>query len=207
MKKQIYFISENVNKYKELDNFLKQTEYIDNINLIMIKPDYELNEIQSMDRNAIVSHKLIDACKESNRQLLNESNIENTECWLLVEDTSFCIANIGNLPGPFIKYFLESMTLDQIASGNLLSSATSYVNFAIGKLHIEPSTCYKIAPIVFEGKVNGHIVEPRGQNGFGYDSIFKPIGSMKTNAEMTMNEKEEYNPRTRAFIELLKYIK
>lgn len=36
---------------------------------------------------------------------------------------------------------------------------------------------------VFEGVVEGHIVEPRGKDGFGFDPVFLPIGSKLTLAE------------------------
>ena len=51
--------------------------------------------------------------------------------------------------------------------------------------------------------VKGMIVESKGDNGFGFDSMFKPIGSDKTLGEMTCDEKEEYNPRRMAVNEFI----
>ena len=42
----------------------------------------------------------------------------------------------------------------------------------------------------FEGLCQGRIIdERRGDNGFGYDAIFVPVGADKTFAEMTLPEK------------------
>ncbi len=47
-------------------------------------------------------------------------------------------------------------------------------------------------------KLSGEIVEPRGENGFGWDRIFQPIGFNKTLAEMTDKEKNRISHRYRA---------
>lgn len=55
----------------------------------------------------------------------------------------------------------------------------------------------------FDGVVEGTIVEsPRGNLGFGYDPIFQPIGSTKTFAELTPDEKNGISHRARAIRQL-----
>ena len=50
-----------------------------------------------------------------------------------------------------------------------------------------------------EGRVSGIITKERtGNKGFGYDPIFKPAGSKKTFAEMTIKEKNLISHRGRA---------
>jgi XTP/dITP diphosphohydrolase len=57
----------------------------------------------------------------------------------------------------------------------------------------------------FTGRVDGVITtENRGENGFGYDSIFEYNG--KTFAEMTDEEKNKISHRKRALEKLKKYI-
>lgn len=49
---------------------------------------------------------------------------------------------------------------------------------------------------LFEGKIEGEIMEERkGFSGFGYDSIFKPIGSDLSFAEMGEEEKNKISHR------------
>ncbi|MFC0279255.1 RdgB/HAM1 family non-canonical purine NTP pyrophosphatase [Falsigemmobacter intermedius] len=56
---------------------------------------------------------------------------------------------------------------------------------------------------VFEGKVDGEIVWPGlGENGHGYDPIFKPEGYDVTFGEMDRWEKNRISHRARAFAKL-----
>lgn len=50
-----------------------------------------------------------------------------------------------------------------------------------------------------EGFVEGHITrEPRGDNGFGYDPVFVPLGQTRTIGEMSPEEKDGISHRGRA---------
>ncbi len=61
---------------------------------------------------------------------------------------------------------------------------------------------------VFEGIVNGTIrTEKTGSNGFGYDPIFEPENCGKTFAQMTMDEKNSYSHRARAFKKMIGFLK
>lgn len=59
----------------------------------------------------------------------------------------------------------------------------------------------------FEGIVEGTIIsEKRGMNGFGYDPIFIPMGTDKTFAEMTMEEKNQNSHRARAIRKMVEFL-
>ena len=200
--KHIIFITENVSKYKEIQNYISTSNA--NISIQMIKPDFELQEIQSLDRQEIVLKKLRDAFIASN-SLINMQHILDSEkeTWIMVEDTSLCIDKLGGFPGPFIKYYLQSLSLSAIANANWASKANSYVSLAIGRY----SENNELIAKAFEDSIEGLIVEPRGTNGFGYDAIFRPEESNNTNAEMTMDEKAKYNPRTKAFQKVIDFLR
>ncbi|MDT9599785.1 RdgB/HAM1 family non-canonical purine NTP pyrophosphatase [Sphingosinicella rhizophila] len=56
----------------------------------------------------------------------------------------------------------------------------------------------------FEGRVDGTLVwPPRGDNGFGYDPMFQPIGYDRTFAEMDPAEKYAIDHRADAFRKLV----
>ena len=60
---------------------------------------------------------------------------------------------------------------------------------------------------LFEGICNGKIIEvPTGIEGFGYDPIFIPDGSDRTFAEMSIEEKNQFNHRTKAAAKLVAYL-
>ena len=163
-----------------------------------------INPSQSLDRQEIVLKKLRDAFIASN-SLINMQHILDSEkeTWIMVEDTSLCIDKLGGFPGPFIKYYLQSLSLSAIANANWASKANSYVSLAIGRY----SENNELIARYFENSIEGLIVEPRGTNGFGYDAIFRPEESNNTNAEMTMDEKEKFNPRTKAFQKVIDFLR
>ncbi|EWC89290.1 hypothetical protein PFNF54_01855 [Plasmodium falciparum NF54] len=57
-----------------------------------------------------------------------------------------------------------------------------------------------IADVV--SRLDGKIVEPRGNNKFGWDNIFQPESLSKTFGEMTFDEKQNLSPRFKAFVQL-----
>ena len=57
----------------------------------------------------------------------------------------------------------------------------------------------------FEGRVDGTITwPPKGKNGFGYDSIFTPLGRLQTFGEMDPADKHAMSHRADAFAQLLR---
>ena len=60
---------------------------------------------------------------------------------------------------------------------------------------------------LFEGRVDGIILEQeRGENGFGYDPIFQPVGYDKTFAEMSLELKNTFSHRARACMKLVEFL-
>ena len=59
----------------------------------------------------------------------------------------------------------------------------------------------------FEGVCNGKIIDtPLGTEGFGYDPIFIPDGSKRSFAEMSIDEKNRFNHRTKAAAKLVAFL-
>ena len=211
MTKRIIFITENINKFTELQHYLQNycatSSTKCNISLEMLKPDTDINEIQSLNQEEIVMHKLYDALIKC-KHLFTCTPDMNGKVWILVEDTSLCISKLGGFPGPFIKFFLKSMALSDIGNDNWGSEAQSCVNLAIGR--VLNSECGHIGFNItknFNGVIHGHILNVRGTDGFGFDPIFRPLNSNKTNAEMSIEEKASYNPRILAFQKVLDYLR
>ena len=59
----------------------------------------------------------------------------------------------------------------------------------------------------FQGICNGKIIDaPQGTEGFGYDPIFIPDGSNRSFAEMSVEEKNRFNHRTKAAAKLVAFL-
>lgn len=124
-------------------------------------------------------------------------------CSVITEDTSLCFNALQNLPGPYIKWFLEKCghqgLNDMIAFTDDKSGyAQTIVGFCAGPgkgVH------------VFDGRTDGNIVMPRGSMDFGWDSIFEPLeGGGCTYAEMSKDQKDGISHRSRAFKKFRLYL-
>ena len=61
---------------------------------------------------------------------------------------------------------------------------------------------------LFEGEVAGEILMAEsGNEGFGYDPIFKPVDSELSFAEMPLDEKNKISHRGRALEKMLEFLK
>lgn len=173
--KQVVFVTGNLNKVKYTS---KYTHYPFEHQKI------DLDEIQSVDLKKIVEHKAKQAY----------SIIKSP---VLVEDTSLVFHALKNLPGPFIKFFVDNTGnpgLCQILDGFKDRSATAIVCFGLfdGK---NLNLC--------ESSLKGTIAKyPRGSNGFGWNPVFIPKGLDKTIAELTDQEFEKFSPRKKALKKL-----
>jgi XTP/dITP diphosphohydrolase len=59
----------------------------------------------------------------------------------------------------------------------------------------------------FEGISEGIIIsEKKGELGFGYDPVFLPEGSVKTFAEMDLEEKNQYSHRRKAVEKMVAFL-
>ena len=176
---KIYFVTGNKDKLREAQAMWPEIEGI----------EIDLDEIQEMDGKKIIEAKLKEAIKQ--KPGIN----------LMVEDQSLTIDGMNGLPGPLIKWFVKSMSLEGIAKlakvmGNQNSQATTIIGYAdeLAKINY------------FEATIKGKIVDPRGSIGWGWDFIFQPEGYDKTFAEMTVEEKNELSMRRLAIEKLRKFV-
>ncbi len=138
----------------------------------------DLDEIQSLDLREISEHKVRQAYEKIRKPVL-------------VEDVGFTLEALGKLPGPFIKWFLESLGDEGVC--RLLDGYES--RRAFGQVCYAYYDGKKVK--FFEGRVNGTVPsKPRGSRFFGWDFIFIPDGTNKTYSEMDDQELEKFSLRT-----------
>ncbi|MEI6144358.1 MAG: non-canonical purine NTP pyrophosphatase [Candidatus Berkelbacteria bacterium] len=176
---KLTFITGNADKAKQIQEFL-------NIEIDHQKVD--LDEIQSLDLQEIVEHKVRQAYEKLKKPVL-------------VEDVSLVFNALGKLPGPLIKWFLQSIGNDgmcKLLDGYEDRSATAKVLFGyFNGTNLE----------FFDAEVAGSITDlPRGGDGFGFDYIFVPDGQEKTWAEINVLQHPEFSMRIPALRKLEKYL-
>ncbi|AIL65637.1 Non-canonical purine NTP pyrophosphatase [Rickettsiales bacterium Ac37b] len=127
----------------------------------------------------------------------------------LADDSGLCIDELDGFPGILSARFAEeqngfSNAINKIQFLlNLQGKTTSKAHFICAlslrfpKGHIEN----------FTGKVTGTLTfPPRGNNGFGYDPIFVPLGYNSTFAEMAQTEKNTLSHRNLAVQALITFL-
>ena len=116
---------------------------------------------------------------------------------VLADDSGLCLNALGGNPGvetaSWTKRGLEGLAdLNRDIGTNPDRGAQSVCVLAL----VYPDGREQ----VFEGKVEGQFVwPPRGENGFGYDPTFIPLGETRTYAQMSKEEKGALSHRRRAF--------
>jgi ribokinase/non-canonical purine NTP pyrophosphatase (RdgB/HAM1 family) len=121
----------------------------------------------------------------------------------MTEDTSLCFNALNSMPGPYIKWFLDSCGHDGL-NGMLsgFDDKTAYAQTVVAFTEGPDSEVH-----VFDGRTNGKIVPPRGSLDFGWDPIFEPDeGNGKTYAEMPKADKNSISHRGRSFAKLKEFL-
>jgi len=148
----------------------------------------DIGEIQSLDPKEIIEHKLKQAFTQTNKP-----------CFVM--DTSFYLDCLNGFPGPLIKWFFKQVgdqKICQICSlfNNYNCHYTTYLGYFDGQ-----------ETYFFSKTIHGSIApEPRGANGFDWDTIFIPQGQQLTFAEMSFTEKQQFAVTSTLLRELEEFI-
>lgn len=117
---------------------------------------------------------------------------------VVVEETGLELAAMNGFPGPLVKWMLEAIGAEGIAR-----TATALHDPRARAVCLLAWTDGERL-LVGRGETSGELVLPsRGDNGFGWDPVFRPDGESRTYGEMSEAEKDEHGHRGRAWRDLL----
>ena len=179
MSKKITFVTSNKGKLKEI------TAILGKIGVEFVPRNIDLPELQLDTSEKVAVYKAREAATRVNGPVL-------------VNDTALHFNALNGLPGAYIRAFSDKLTPEQLTK--LLDGfedKTAYVTCSVGYCEGPDKD-----PIVFTGRVNGKIVPPRGDGGFGFDPIFLPDGYDKTYAELPAETKNSMSHRYLALMKL-----
>ena len=150
----------------------------------------ELDELQSTDLHVIVAHKLEQAYAVCHSPVL-------------VEDVSLSFDALGDLPGPYIKWFVEhagSEACCKMLDG--FDDRRAVIRCTFGYYDGDTMT-------FFDSELRGTISErPRVTNGFGFDTFFIQDGYTMTRAEMSQEENERtYASQMKPFDQVAAFVR
>ncbi|HEX8447876.1 MAG TPA: RdgB/HAM1 family non-canonical purine NTP pyrophosphatase [Sphingomonas sp.] len=124
----------------------------------------------------------------------------------LADDSGLCVEALGGDPGIFSarwagpsKDFGVAMQAVEDAIRKVGPEAGRDAHFVCAL-----SLCWPDGHIeTFEGRVDGTLAwPPRGDNGFGYDAMFVPLGATQTYGEIDPDVKHRVSHRADAFAKL-----
>jgi XTP/dITP diphosphohydrolase len=176
--RRIYFATSNKNKFNEASRILEKYGY----ELVLFS--FEKKELQSTDLGEIALQSALIAYTYVNAPVV-------------VEDSGLFIKALNGFPGPFSSYVYKTIGVRGVLK--LTEGVTDR------SAYFEAAVAIVMPPFerVFKGSVYGRIADsPRGTGGFGFDPIFIPENEDKTFAEMSVEEKNKYSHRARAFEKL-----
>jgi XTP/dITP diphosphohydrolase len=184
----IFFATNNVNKFNEARRVLAEHNIA--VGMLRVKS----LEIQSESLEEIAEASVIDA-------------FEKCRLPIIVEDAGLFVDVLNGFPGPYAAYVYRT-----IGNQGLLKFME---NVRTRKAFFKSAIAYFSedlkSPKCFCGQVEGEIAteEKRGSDnsGFGFDPIFKPTRASKTFAEMSIDQKNAFSHRAKAFRAFAKWYK
>ena|SRR3989338_10419157 len=176
--KNIVVITSNKHKVAEINQILGTNYKVSKI---------DIPEIQSLNLDEVIEAKARTA-------------YEIVKKPVLVTDVSLEIKALNGLPGPFVKYFVQTIgaggTANLIKNKSKKAKVTDALGLYDGKVLR-----------IFKGTLEGTISDsPKGDSGFGFDVVFIPKGQKKTYAQMSETEKNEISHRSIALEKLKAYL-
>jgi len=186
--KFIFFATNNINKFNEARVLL--ADYGISVGMLRVKS----LEIQSESLEEIAKTSVTEAFKRCHLPLI-------------VEDAGLFIKALNGFPGPYASYVYKT-----IGNKGVLKLME---NVEDREAKFQSAIAYYAEglklPICFKGEAVGEVTKVerkgKGKSGFGFDPIFKPVGSDKTFAEMTTAEKNRYSHRAKALRKFAEWYK
>ena len=186
----LVFATQNNGKYDEVKKMMPSNISLLNLNDLNFKGCIEENG-KTLKQNAKIKSDFI---------------FKNFKINCFADDTGLEIDSLGGMPGVYSARFAGENCNSQDNIEKVWELLSKYKNTkarfkSVFSLNINGKTFF------FEGKIDGKIIfEQKGQNGFGYDSIFIPNGYSKTFAEFNLLEKNKISHRSNALKRLIMFL-
>ena len=187
---RLVFATQNNGKYDEVKKMMPSNISLLNLNDLNFKGSIEENG-KTLKQNA---------------KIKSDFSFKNFKINCFADDTGLEIDSLGGMPGVYSARFAGENCNSQDNIEKVWELLSKYKNTkarfkSVFSLNINGKTFF------FEGKIDGKIIfEQKGQNGFGYDSIFIPNGYSKTFAEFNLVEKNKISHRSNALKRLIMFL-
>ena len=174
------FVTTNPGKVREAEDYLEGLYDVEQF-------DYDYTEIQS--------DSLADIAARGAREAFDALD---DDAPVIVDDAGLFVRAVGGFPGPYSSYVEDTLGVERVwRVAEDLEDRRAAFRCAVAFTDGDTTE-------TFSGAVQGRIVAPRGDGGFGYDPIFEHDGA--TFAEMNTEEKNALSHRGRALAKLADWL-
>ena len=186
----LVFATGNLNKIKEIKAILPDQIHIKSLKEIGFEQDIP-EDHDTLRDNAIQKAETI----------YNQFNIN---CF--AEDTGLEVEALGGKPGVYSARYAGPQRNDEDNMDKLLNELDGKANRK-ARFRTVFALILDGKRYCFEGIVNGQILFERiGQQGFGYDPLFQPMGYRRSFAQLSLAEKGKISHRARALKKLTDFL-
>ena len=189
---KLVIASHNKGKIKEINELLNPLK-IDVLSAYDLEIEEPEESGKTFEENALIKSKFVS---------------QKTRLPCISDDSGICFSDLNNEPGIYSARWA--------GKEKNFAIAMLKINESIKKIKNPNFDCHFICSlsicwpdgydITVSGRVDGKFSwPPKGDRGFGYDPIFKPLGYKKTFAEMEPKFKHSISHRSIAFDKLIKF--
>lgn len=179
--KDLYFVSSNPNKFREIEPILRQ--YGIGSQLI----EMSIQEIQSESVHRIAEAKSTYAFKHLLRPVV-------------IEDDGFYISSLNGFPGQYSSFVYKTLGNQGILK--LMLNEVNRRAYFLSVIVYNDGHTLKM----FSGKTQGMLSKVTAEGGWGFDPIFLPKDTNKTYAELSrLNKKSFYSHRRKSIEKFSKW--
>ena len=188
---ELIFATHNQNKVEEISAILPP--------IIEVK---SLNDLNFTDQIPETSNTLRGNALIKVRTIFNKFK---KDCF--ADDTGLEVEILNGAPGVHSARFAGKNKKDEDNIDKLLRELENHHN-TNAQFRTIIALIYKHEEFIFEGIIKGKIIkEIKGDNGFGYDSIFQPEHHFLTFAQISTREKNKISHRAIALRKLIDFLK
>ncbi len=193
---ELVIATKNFHKSHELKAMIRS--HFKEIEVLSLRdfPEYEMCEEIGSSFSEIAELKALHAAKSIGK-------------YVLADDSGLVVPALNGEPGIFSKRYASESATDKenrdklIEKLKTLNEESRFAYFECALSLAAPDGIVKTVKGISEGEM---IIEPRGRNGFGYDSIFIKHNYKKTFAELEEDVKNRISHRRKAFDRLIPHL-
>lgn len=205
---KIIVASGNTGKIKEIEEILRE-DCFEVLSMLQANITLDIKENQAdFASNALLKARAIQTALKQKDNIL-----------ILSDDSGLCVEELNLEPGVFSARYANYKKGRDSNSSDLENNLLLIEE--LKKKKLKTSRAYFVASMVLLGRLSGKEVQwsveercegrvfdnQKGSNGFGYDSLFEPLGFDKRMAEISIEQKNQISHRSKALRKIISQLK